>query len=153
MLARTLDQPSKPFSHTTDESFSSLFGDNHQDSIGDLTAELATNADDLYNMTNELNAAPEDIRVGHLNICNLRNKTDELIAEIKDISSPLTIISDISLIQNICRFDILGITETHLNSTDADRDIHIDGLEVLRLDRKERKGGGCVLYSSQISNH
>ena len=85
-----------PFSHTTDESLSSLFGGNHQDSIGDLTAELATNADDLYNMTNELNAAPEDIRVGHLNICNLRNKTDELIAEIKDISSPLTIISGIS---------------------------------------------------------
>ena len=26
------------------------------------------------NMTNELNAAPEDIRVGHLNICRLRNK-------------------------------------------------------------------------------
>ena len=39
-----------------------------------MTAELATNADDLYNMTNELNAAPEDIRVGHLNICRLRNK-------------------------------------------------------------------------------
>ena len=38
-----------------------------------MTAELATNADDLYNMTNELNAAPEDIRVGHLKICRLRN--------------------------------------------------------------------------------
>ena len=93
-----------------------------------MTAELATNADDLYNMTNEPNAAPKDIRVGHLNICSLRNKIDEL-----------------RLIQNICRFDILGITETHLNSTDADRDIHIDVLEFLRLDRKERKGGGCVL--------
>ena len=54
--------------------------------------------------------------------------------------------ADVRLIQNIYRFDILGITETHLNSTDPDRDIHIDGLEFLRLDRKERKGGGCVLY-------
>ena len=106
------------FSHTTDESFSLLFGGNHQDSIGNLTADLATNADDLFNMANELNAAPKDISVGHLNICSLRNKIDEL-----------------RLIQNICRFDILGITETHLNSTDADRDIHIDGLEFLRLDR------------------
>ena len=118
-----------PFSHTTDESFSLLFGGNHEESIGNLTADLATNADDLYNMANVLNAAPKDIRVGHLNICSLRNKIDEL-----------------RLIQNICRFDILGIIETHLNSTDADHDIHIDGLEFLRLDRKERKGGGCVLY-------
>ncbi|KAK2548588.1 hypothetical protein P5673_031180 [Acropora cervicornis] len=63
-------------------------------------------------MASELNATPKDIRVGHLNICSLRNKIYEL-----------------RLIQNICRFDILGITETHLNSTDADHDIHIDGLE------------------------
>ena len=41
-----------PFSHTTDESFSSLFGGNHHDSIGNLTADLETNADDLYNMAN-----------------------------------------------------------------------------------------------------
>ena len=107
-----------PFSHTTNESFSSLFGGNHQDLIGNLTADLASNADDLYNnMANELNAAPKDIRVGHLNISSLHNKIDEL-----------------RLIQNMCRFDILGITEIHLNSTDADRNIHIDrGLEVLRL--------------------
>ena len=123
------------FSHTTDESFSSLFGGNHQDSIGNLTVELAINADDLYNMTNELNVAPKDTRVGHLNICSFRNKIDGL-----------------RLIQNICRFDNLGICETHLNSTDADRDIHIDALEFLRLDRKERKGGGCVLYYADYLN-
>lgn len=73
----------------------SLFGDNHEDSIGNLTADLATNVHDFYNMTNQLNAAPKDIRVGHLNICSLRNEIDEL-----------------RLIQNIYRFDILGITET-----------------------------------------
>ena len=38
-----------PFSHTTDESFSLLFGGNQQESIGNLTADLASNADDLYN--------------------------------------------------------------------------------------------------------
>ena len=64
-----------------------------------MTADLATKADDLYNMANELNAAPKDIRVGHLNICSLGNKIDEL-----------------RLIQNIYRIDILGITETHLRS-------------------------------------
>ena len=58
----------------SDSAILPLFGGNHQESIGNLTAELATNADDLCNMTNELNAAPEDIRVGHLNICRLRNK-------------------------------------------------------------------------------
>ena len=118
-----------PFSHTTDESFFSLFGGNHEDVIGNLTADLATNADDLCGMVNELNATSKYIRVGHLNMCSLCNKIDEL-----------------RLIQNICRFDILGITETHLNSTDADYDIHIDGLEFLSLDRNECKGGGCVVY-------
>lgn len=109
---------------------SSLFGGNHQDSIENLTAELATNADDLYNMTNELNAAPKDILVGHLNICTLRNKIDEL-----------------RLIQNICRLDILGITETHLNSTEADLDIHIDGLEFFRLIERNVKVAGvyCII--------
>ena len=69
------------FSHTTDESFSSLFCGNHEDLIGNLTADLATNADDLCGMVNELNATPKDIRVGHLNICSLRDKIDELILD------------------------------------------------------------------------
>ena len=51
-----------------------------------------------------------------------------------------------------CHFNILGITETHFNSTDANRDIHIDGLEFLRLDRKERQGGGCALYNADYLN-
>ena len=47
---------------------------------------------------------------------------------------------------SICSFDIPGITESRLNSTDADHDVHIDGLEFLRLDRSDRKGGESVLY-------
>ncbi|CAH3156171.1 unnamed protein product, partial [Pocillopora meandrina] len=46
-------------------------------------------------------------------------------------------------------FDILAITETHLNSSDRDQDLHIDGLEFIRRDRPKCKGGGCILYYSE----
>ena len=45
------------------------------------------------------------------------------------------------------------ITETQLNQTDADKDIHVDGLKFIRLDRKERKGKVqdvcCIMLTPQ----
>ena len=35
--------------------------------------------------------------------------------------------------ERICRFDVLGITESHLNSFDADHEIYIDGYKFARL--------------------
>ena len=32
----------------------------------------------LFDIANELNASPKDLRVGHSNICSLRNKIEEL---------------------------------------------------------------------------
>ena len=55
-------------------------------------------------------------------------------------------IDELRVLQKICKFDILGITETHPDSSIADHDIHIDGLKVVRRDRTKCKGGGCMLY-------
>ena len=71
----------------------------------------------------------KDLKVAHLNICSLRNKIDEL-----------------RCLQLLCKFEVLAITETHLDQTVLDTALNIDGMKLLRLDRKGRKGGGCALY-------
>ena len=44
---------------------------------------------------------------------------------------------------------MLAITETHLDGTVLDTALNIDGMKLLRLDRKGRKGGGCALYFAE----
>ena len=44
---------------------------------------------------------------------------------------------------------MLAITETHLDKTVLDTALNIDGMKLLRLDRKGRKGGGCALYFAE----
>ena len=45
--------------------------------------------------------------------------------------------------QETCQFDIIAITERYLDAAVVNTEI---GLKLVRLDRTERKGGGCVLY-------
>ena len=40
----------------------------------------------------------------------------------------------------------IAITETHLDKTVRDEALQIEGMKLLRLDRKGRKGGGYMLY-------
>ena len=76
------------------------------------------------------NRSAKDNRVAHLNVCSLRNKIEEL-----------------RCLQMFCsRVEVLAITETHLDKTVPDTALDIDGMKFLRLDRKGRKGGGCILY-------
>ena len=44
-----------------------------------------------------------DLKLAHLNICSLRNKIDEF-----------------RCLQLLCKFEVLGITETHLDETVLD---------------------------------
>ena len=44
---------------------------------------------------------------------------------------------------------MLAITETHLDETVLDTALNIDGMKLLRLDRRGRKGGGCALYFAE----
>jgi len=41
---------------------------------------------------------------------------------------------------------IIGVTETWASPRITDAELHIDGFKCLRTDRKDRKGGGVVLY-------
>ena len=49
------------------------------------------------------------MRIAHINICSLRNKLDEL-----------------RVLQELCKFDIIGITESHLNTKDYNSELNID---------------------------
>ena len=69
----------------------------------------------------------KDLRAAHLNVCRLRNKIEEL-----------------RCLQLICRFEILAVTETHLDKTVPDAALDINGMKSVRLDRKRRKGGGLL---------
>ena len=87
--------------------------------------------DYLENLSKILNYSSKDLRVAHLNICSLRYKIDEL-----------------RLLQRICGFDILGISETHLDSSVPDNFLQIDGLQLIRRDRTKCKGG--VILSKMV---
>ena len=68
-------------------------------SQGDNEENTVLGHDYLGKVDSDLNSSPKDLRVAHINICSLRNKLDELRE-----------------LQKICRFDVIGITESHLNS-------------------------------------
>ena len=85
----------------------------------------------LLEIAREINISPKDLKVAHLNICSLRNKVEEL-----------------RVIQTIFGFDILSITETHLNSSDRDQDLHIDGLKFIRRDRPINAKAEVAFYTT-----
>ena len=55
-------------------------------------------------------------------------------------------LDELRVSQELCKFDMIGITESHLNTKDCNSELNIDGLKFIRRDRAGRKGGGCVLY-------
>ena len=79
-----------------------------------------------------LNSSTKDLKIAHLNVCSIRNKIDEL-----------------RVLQNICRFDIIAITETHLDSSISNNVLYIDGMKIFRRDRTKRKGSGCTTYCAE----
>ena len=49
---------------------------------------------------------------------------------------------------------IFGITETHLNGSIQDKEIHIAGYDIVRNDRKRGSGGGvCAYIRNDLSWH
>ena len=67
-------------------------------------------------------------RMGHLNICSLRNKVDDVF----------DILSEYNL-------HLLALTETHLNPDINSDVLKIEGYNMFRLDRGTR-GGGVAVY-------
>jgi len=67
------------------------------------------------------------LKVAHINCCGLFGQ-----------------LTEIKLILQESKIDILGITETHLSDKIKDEEIRIDGYTVQRLDRSNLQGGGCL---------
>ena len=76
--------------------------------------------------------ASKEIKVTHLNVRSLRNKIDE-----------------IRCLQVFCRFDIIEITESHLDNPITDSQLEIEGMKFVRLGRNGRRGRGCILYHAE----
>ena len=116
-----------PFGSVSDESFLSMVESREVTPINASYEECDSHLSDLVQKL--ANRSAKDIRVGHLNVCSLRKKIEKL-----------------RCLQMFCRFEVLGITETHLDQTVSDTGLDIDRMKFLRLDRKGRKGGGCIRY-------
>ncbi len=73
------------------------------------------------------------LKIGHLNVCSLRNKKDQI--------EQLLLDSDL---------DILGLSETNLDANCISTAYDIDGFTFLRQDRRDHSvrmsGGGLALY-------
>ena len=70
------------------------------------------------------------LKIAHLNIRSLRNKTDSLRLELRNNS-----------------IDVLTLSETWLNSTIQDAEIQLPGYTCVRRDRDGHKiGGGIIIY-------
>ena len=53
--------------------------------------------------------------------------------------------ADVDVLLERANLDLLGVTESHLDSTISDSNICPDGYAYCRKDRN-RKGGGCALF-------
>ena len=102
----------------------------------------ATNHSHFQNLNEKLNSCcHKDVRIAHISICSLRFKVDEM-----------------RCLQRQCKFEILAITEKHLDCSVSDAALNIEGMKFLRLDRKPRKGGSSeypmeYLKWSTLKNH
>ena len=91
---------------------------NHNDDVTDQYH-------DLINLTNQ-----RGLKIGHINVNGLKQK-----------------LSEISLLLNTVKLDLLAISETHLTSSVSNDQINIDGYNMVRSDRYDgRRGGGTLIY-------
>ena len=91
-------------------------------------------SDYLQNFAREIGSGSNNLNVAHINIRSLRNKLDE-----------------VKVLMQVCRFDILAITETHLNQKISNKQLEIDNYKIVRRDRNSGAAGeGCLVY---INNH
>ncbi|XP_035688766.1 uncharacterized protein LOC118424326 [Branchiostoma floridae] len=75
------------------------------------------------------------LTMGHLNICSLYNKLDQL-----------------RVLMTSNNIDVMTLSETHLDDTISDAELHIAGYYLYRLDRN-RSGGGVAIYVSEAFTH
>ena len=99
-------------------------------SITSQTTDNNSFLSDLKELTTKLNLSLKDLKIAHLNICSLRNKIDEL-----------------RYLQETCQFDIIAITESHLDAAVVNTQIAIRfKARSIRSYRTKRGGGGGAAY-------
>ena len=70
------------------------------------------------------------LKIGHLNVRSLRNKVDMVRSELSKAS-----------------FDVLTLSETWLDASVSDSEVHMPGYSCERKDRiKNKCGGGVIVY-------
>ena len=62
-----------------------------------------------------------------------------------NIRGVLSIIDELKMILDECKFDIMGVCETFIDSNVADNEISIDGYSIGKKNRN-RHGGGVLMY-------
>lgn len=96
---------------------------------GDNTLRIQRE-DYLCNSAKAMSLGSNSLNIAHINIRSLRNKVDE-----------------VRLLLSVCKFDILSITETHLDDTISDRQLEVENYKIVRRDRPTgTSGGGCLVY-------
>ena len=91
-----------------------------------------TEDDNLQDLVHKLASNAQHLKVAHLktlNVRGLRKKVDEL-----------------RILLKLCRFDVFGATETHLKSEITDEEIDTEDYNLIRRDKPDTQGGGCVIY-------
>lgn len=87
-------------------------------------------SDYLQEFAREIQSGSNKFSVAQINIRSLRNKIGEL-----------------RVLLQVCRFDILAITETHLDRKLSNNQIGIENYKIFRRDRSTgAAGGGCLVY-------
>ena len=86
----------------------------------------------LQDLVHKLTTNAKHLKIAHLNVRGLRKKVDEL-----------------RILLKLCRFDVFGVTETHLNSEIIDGEIDIEDYNLIRRDRPGRqlRRGLCDILS------
>ena len=78
----------------------------------------------------------KNLKIGHLNINGLVNK-----------------LCEVQHLLYVVKFDLLGITETHLNSSISDDWIKISGYNLVRRDRDSCGGGVLIYFKEDLTVH
>ena len=102
-------KPTLPFASLSNTSFLSSVGLVEQNTPIESSIDVEPTESHLGDLLTSLDYSPKCMRIAHINICSLRNKLDEL-----------------RVLQELCKFDIIGITESHLNTKDYNSELNID---------------------------
>ena len=86
-----------------------------QKTLSDAENPKGEDDNSLKQIVTILNSSPKNLKIAHLNICSIRYKIDEL-----------------RVLQSICGFNVIAITETHLDGSISDNRLHIEGMVLFR---------------------